>query len=55
MREKIKKIKAYIFRSREDEPVYTHPPLKVLPPFFFKLIAILIVIQLLIVIIKYIC
>jgi hypothetical protein len=42
MREKLKKIVAYIFRSWEDEPGYTHPRLKILPPFFFKLLASLI-------------
>jgi len=40
MREK--KIVAYIFRSWEDEPGYTHPRLKILPPFFLELIAYLI-------------
>jgi hypothetical protein len=42
MREKLKKIVAYIFRSWEDEPGYTHIGLKILPPFFFELIAYLI-------------
>jgi len=42
MREKLKKIVAYIFRSWENEPGYTHPRLKILPPFFFELIAYLI-------------
>jgi hypothetical protein len=43
MREKLKKIVAYIFRSWEDEPGYTHPLLKILPPFFFELLAYFIV------------
>jgi len=42
MREKLKKIVAYIFRSWEDEPGYTHPRLKILAPFFFELLAYLI-------------
>jgi hypothetical protein len=42
MKEKLKKIVAYIFRSWEDEPGYTHPLLKILPPFFFNLLAYLI-------------
>jgi len=42
MREKLKKILAYIFRSWEDSPGYTHPILKILPPFFFELLAYLI-------------
>jgi hypothetical protein len=42
MKEKLKKIVAYIFRSWEDEPGYTHPLLKILPPFFFDLLAYLI-------------
>jgi len=47
MRDKLKKIVAYIFRSWEDEPGYTHPRLKILPPFFFELIAYLIVLAIL--------
>jgi hypothetical protein len=42
MRDKLKKIVAYIFRSWEDEPGYTHPQMKFIPPFFFELIAYLI-------------
>jgi hypothetical protein len=42
MREKLKKIVAYIFRSWKDEPGYTHPGLKILPPFFLELISYLI-------------
>lgn len=42
MRDKLKKIVAYIFRSWEDEPGYTHPRLKILPPFFLELLAYLI-------------
>ena len=42
MRERLKKIKNYIFRSWEDEPGYTHPRLKILPPFFLELLAYLI-------------
>jgi len=47
MREKLKKIVAYIFRSWEDEPGYPHPRLKILPPFFFELIAYLIALAIL--------
>jgi len=47
MRDKLKKIVAYIFRSWEDEPGYTHPRLKILPPFFFELLAYLIVLAIL--------
>jgi len=47
MREKLKKIVAYIFRSWDDEPDYTHPRLKILPPFFFELIAYLIALAIL--------
>ena len=42
MRDKLKKIVAYIFRNWEDEPGYTHPQIKSIPPFFFELIAYLI-------------
>lgn len=38
MRDKLKKLRAYIFRSWEDEPGYTHPRLKILPPFFLEII-----------------
>lgn len=40
MREKLKKIVAYIFRSWEDEPGYTHPRLKILPPFLLELFSL---------------
>ena len=42
MRDKLKKIAAYIFKSWEDEPGYTRPQMKFIPPFFFELIAYLI-------------
>jgi hypothetical protein len=42
MRERLKKIIAYLSRSWEDEPGYTHPRLKILPPFFLELLAYLI-------------
>jgi hypothetical protein len=42
MREKLKKIVAYIFRSWEDEPeLYSSTP-KILPPFLLELLAYLI-------------
>jgi hypothetical protein len=39
MKTKIKKIGAYIFRSWDKEESYTHPGLKILPPFFLELIS----------------
>jgi hypothetical protein len=42
MREKLKKIRDYIFRSWEDEPIKPHPGIRVIPPFIFKLLATLI-------------
>jgi hypothetical protein len=41
MREKFKKTVAYIFRSWEDEPGYTHPRLRILPPFAYELLGYL--------------
>ena len=41
MREKLKKIVAYIFRSWDEEPGYTHPRLKIIPPILLELIAYL--------------
>jgi hypothetical protein len=34
MRERIKVIRAYIFRGWEDEPTKPHPRIKIIPPFF---------------------
>jgi hypothetical protein len=42
MREKLKKIIAYIFRSWDDGSGYTHPRLKKLPPFLLEILAYLI-------------
>jgi hypothetical protein len=42
MKSKIKKIIAYIFRSWDKEESYTHPGLKILPPFFLEAISYLI-------------
>jgi hypothetical protein len=42
MREKLKKIVAYIFRSWEDEQKYIHSSLRILPPFLLELLAYLI-------------
>jgi len=53
MRDKLKKIVAYISRSWEDEPGYTHPRLKILPPFFFELLAYLIGLSILYQIVAY--
>jgi len=41
MRDKLKRIGAYIFRGWNKEPGYTHPNIKILPPFVFELIAYL--------------
>jgi hypothetical protein len=38
MREKLKKIKTYIFRSWEGEVNKPHPKLQILPPIFFDLL-----------------
>jgi len=53
MRAKLKRIAAYIFRSWEDEPGYTHPLMKILPPFFYDLLAYLIGLALLYQLLKY--
>ena len=37
MRENLKKILAYITRSWEDKPGYTHPRLRILPPIVIEL------------------
>jgi hypothetical protein len=42
MRDKINKLLKHIFRGWEDEPGYTHPRLKILPPFLLELLAYLI-------------
>ena len=42
MREKLKKIGAYIFRSWDDELDPPHPRLRILPPFLMELIAYII-------------
>jgi hypothetical protein len=47
MRKLFKKLINHIFRSWEDEPGYTHPRLKILPPFFFELIFYLITLAIL--------
>jgi len=44
MRDKIKDIIAYVFRGWEDEPGYTHPRIKIIPPFFFEALSYLILI-----------
>jgi hypothetical protein len=53
MREKLKKIVAYIFRNWEDEPGYTFLRLKILPPFFLELLAYLIGLSILYQIVAY--
>jgi hypothetical protein len=47
MRDKLKKIVVYIFRSWEDEPNYPHPQIRFIPPFFFELITYLIALAIL--------
>ena len=47
MRDKLKKIRDYIFKSWEDEPIKPHSGIRVIPPFFFKVIAILIIFSIL--------
>jgi hypothetical protein len=47
MREKLKKIRDYIFKSWEDELIKPHPGIKLIPPFFFKVITILIIFSIL--------
>jgi hypothetical protein len=42
MRERLKKAVAYIFRGWDEEPGYTHPGLKIFPPFLLELLAYLI-------------
>jgi hypothetical protein len=42
MREKLKKIVAYILRSWEDEPKPPPLKLKIIPPFFIELLSYLI-------------
>jgi len=42
MRNKLKKIVAYIFRSWEDEPTQIDRRLKLLPPFLLELLSYLI-------------
>jgi hypothetical protein len=53
MRDRLKNIAAYIFRGWEDEPGYTYPGLKILPPFLFELIAYLIALSMLYQIVAY--
>jgi hypothetical protein len=38
MRSRLKKLRAYIFRTWKDEPDYSHPGLKILPPFFYEVL-----------------
>jgi len=53
MRDRVKLIKAYIFRSWEDEPGYTHPRIKIIPPFILELIFYTIVVFIIFKIISY--
>jgi hypothetical protein len=45
---RIKRIVKYIFRGWDKEDYNTHPGLKILPPFFYELLAYLIALGLLI-------
>jgi len=45
---KIKRILRYIFRGWDKEDYNTHPGLKILPPFFYELLAYFIALGLLI-------
>ena len=38
MRDNIKKLRAYIFRGWDKERGYTHPLIKILPPFLWEII-----------------
>jgi len=53
MRERIKKIRAYIFRGWEDEPTKPHPRLKIIPPFILEAISYLIGLAIILNIISY--
>jgi hypothetical protein len=53
MRERIKKIRAYIFRGWEDEPTKPHPRLKIIPPFILEAISYLIGVVIIFKIISY--
>lgn len=53
MIDKIKVIRAYIFRSWRDEPGYTHPRIKIIPPFIIEAISYLIGIAIILKIISY--
>lgn len=47
MREKLRKVVAYVSRSWGDETPPPHPRLKMIPPFMLELLAYLIVISIL--------
>lgn len=53
MREKIKVIITYIFRGWENEPGYTHPRIKIIPPFIIEAISYLIGVAIILKIISY--
>jgi hypothetical protein len=54
MREKLKKIVAYIFRSWEEEPGYTPKRFKILPPVFYEILGYMLAVFILFEILKYI-
>jgi hypothetical protein len=39
MRDKLKNLKNYIFRGWDEEPGYTHPLIKIIPPILIELSA----------------
>jgi hypothetical protein len=53
MRDRIKVIRAYIFRGWEDEPTKPHPRIKIIPPFTIEAISYLIGVAIILKIISY--
>jgi len=53
MRERFKVIRAYIFRTWKDEPGYTHPLIKIIPPFIIEAISYFIGVVIIVKIISY--
>ena len=47
MRDKLKKIVAYIFRGWDKEPGFRHSRLHILPPIFFELFSYIVIIAIL--------
>lgn len=53
MRDRIKVIRAYFFRGWKDEPGYTHPLIKIIPPFIIEAISYLIGVAIILKILSY--